>query len=47
MLGGYAGLNYNERMHPKVSATDPPLTGESLRQVVAQIRDFLGGIDEK
>jgi very-short-patch-repair endonuclease len=26
---------------------DPPLTGESLRQVVAQIRDFLGGIDEK
>jgi very-short-patch-repair endonuclease len=26
---------------------DPPLTGEGLRQVVAQIRDFLGGIDEK
>ncbi len=26
---------------------DPPLTGEGLRQVVAQIRDFVGGIDEK
>jgi len=26
---------------------DPPLTGEKLRQVVALIRDFVGGIDEK
>jgi very-short-patch-repair endonuclease len=24
---------------------DPPLTGEKLRQVVAQIRDFLGGAE--
>lgn len=26
---------------------DPPLTRKNLQQVVAQISDFLGGIDEK